>query len=56
MFISKKKYNELVESRDFWRKHAFSLAYTIDRNVSILQKISDILDKAYNKEKQNDQT
>lgn len=56
MFISKKKYKELVDSRDFWRDHAFSLAATIDRNINILQKISDILDKAYNKEKQNDQT
>ena len=56
MFISKKKYKELVADRDFWRKQAFDLAYTIDRNVNILQKITDILEMAYSKEKKDDQT
>jgi hypothetical protein len=47
MFISKKKYNELVASRDYWRKQAFELANTLDRNVNNLQKIAMILERVY---------
>lgn len=60
MIISKKKYNELVEARDFWRNRAFEMAITNDRLCEMLKQhfgnTEKIIDKCLNKEKQNDQT
>lgn len=58
MFISRKKYNELVEARDLWRNKALDLVVANDKLFDVLNRHLDntekIIDKFMNKEKGND--